>query len=201
MKLKNHKLLFNIIAPGYNWFFKSQTGNYTEILSKHIDKLEIPYRGKILDVGCGTGALTQVFTDRNFDVIGVDMANMMMRYGTKRGLDCRYGNIIDGLDFKDKSFDLIVFAFVAHGLDRDKRNKLFQEAIRLSRGKVLFHDYSSERSIMTNIIEYIEGGDYFNFIKTGLEEMQEVFSKVEVINIKKQTNWYICTPYIIKKPS
>ncbi len=47
---------------------------------------------------------------------------------------------------------------------------------------------------MTNIIEYIEGGDYFNFIKTGLAEMQEVFSSVEVIKIKKYINWYICTP-------
>ena len=194
MNLKNHKLLFNIIAPGYNWFFKSQTRNYAKILSENIDTLVIPDNSRILDAGCGTGALTQALVDRGFKVVGVDMANMMMHYGTKRGLDCRYGNIIDGLDFEDNSFDLVVFAFVAHGLDREKRNKFFKEAIRLSRGKVLFHDYSAERSIMTNIIEYIEGGDYFNFIKTGLEEMQEVYSKVEVIKIKKHINWYICTP-------
>ena len=103
-------------------------------------------------------------------------------------------NVVDGLDFEDKSYDLVVFAFVAHGLDKDKRKNLFIEASRLSRGKVLFHDYSSERNILTNIIEYIEGGDYFNFIKTGLEEMQEVFNSVEVVRIKKNTNWYICTP-------
>ena len=194
MNLKNHKLLFNIIAPGYNWFFKSQTRNYSKILSKYIFKLEIPDNCRVLDAGCGTGALTQAFSDQGFEVLGIDMAKMMMRYGVKRGLDCRYGNIIDGLDFEDKSFDLVVFAFVAHGLDRDKRNKLFKEAIRLSRGKVLLHDYSPERSIMTNIIEYIEGGDYFNFIRTGLEEMQDVFSTVEVLKIKKHINWYICTP-------
>ncbi len=193
MNLKNHKLLFNIISPGYNWFFKSQTRNYAEILSKYIDKLEIPNRGRILDAGCGTGALTQALSDRDFEVTGVDMAGMMMRYGTKRGLDCRYGNIIDGLDFEDNSFDLVAFAFVAHGLDRDKRRKLFIEAARLSRGKVLFHDYSSERNMITNIIEYIEGGDYFNFIRTGLSEMEEIFSSVEVVRIKKYTNWYICT--------
>ena len=194
MKLNTHKLLFNIIAPGYNWFFKSQTRNYSEILSKNIFKLEIHDNCRVLDAGCGTGALTQAFSDRGLEVIGIDMAGLMMHYGTKRGLDCRYGNIIDGLNFEDKSFDLVVFAYVAHGLDRDKRKKLYQEAIRLSRGKVLFHDYSSERNIMTNIIEFIEGGDYFNFIRTGLREMEDLFSSVEVVRIKKNTNWYICTP-------
>jgi len=194
MNLKTHKLLFNIIAPGYNWFFKSQVRNYAEILSNNIDNLGISDNSLILDAGCGTGALSQALVNKGYQVIGIDMAHMMMRYGSKRGLDCRYGNILDGLDFEDKSFDLVVFAFVAHGLDRDKRSKLFQEAIRLSRGKVLFHDYSSERSIMTNIIEYIEGGDYFNFIRTGLEEMKEVFGSVEVIKIKKYINWYICIP-------
>ncbi len=194
MNLDTHKLLFNIIAPGYNWFFESQTRNYTEVLAKNINKLELPDRGKVLDVGCGTGALTKAFSDRKFDVLGVDMAANMIRYGLRRGLECRYGNIIEGLKFKDKSFDLITFAFVAHGLDSLKRKELFLEAARLSRGKVLFHDYSPVRNILTDIIEFIEGGDYFNFIRTGLEEMKEIFKFVEVIKVNKHTNWYICKP-------
>ncbi|MCK5201820.1 MAG: class I SAM-dependent methyltransferase, partial [Spirochaetales bacterium] len=113
MNLRNHKLLFNIISPGYNWFFKSQTRNYTEVLSKYIDRLQIPDKGRVLDAGCGTGALTHALADRGFEVIGIDMAGMMMRYGIKRDLDCRYGNIVEGLDFDDNSFDLVTFAFVA----------------------------------------------------------------------------------------
>ena len=162
MNIKTHKLLFNIIAPGYNWFFKSQKRNYSKTLSEHINILNLVGHAKILDVGCGTGALTQALADRGFEVIGLDMAKVMLSFGLKRGLDCRYGDILEGLDFDDKSFDLITFAFVAHGLDSSKRRKLFVEAARLSRGKVLFHDYSSDRNIITDIIEYIEGGDYFN---------------------------------------
>jgi ubiquinone/menaquinone biosynthesis C-methylase UbiE len=194
MNIKSHKILFNIIAPGYNWFFKSQTRNYAEILSRYIDKLEIQDGGRILDVGCGTGALTKVLAERGFEVTGIDISGMMTNYGKKRGLECRHGDIIEGLDFKNKSFDLVTFAYVAHGLDRDKRKQLFIEAERLSRGKILFHEYSSKRNVLTDIIEFIEGGEYFNFIRTGLEEMQEIFSSVEVVEIKKHNNWYICTP-------
>jgi len=194
MNIKSHKLLFNFIAPGYNWFFKSQKSNYSKVLSEHIDILKLIDQDKILDVGCGTGALTQALSDRGFEVIGLDMAKTMLSFGLKRGIDCRYGDIVEGLDFEDKSFDLVTFAFVAHGLDSNKRRKLFLEAARLSRAKVLFHDYSPDRNILTNIIEYIEGGDYFNFIRTGLKEMEDFFSSVEVIKINNHINWYICTP-------
>ena len=193
MDTKKHKLLFNIISPGYNWFFNSQSRNYTRTVSKYFDKLDVPRGGRILDVGCGTGALTHVLVERGYTVIGVDIAGMMMRYGIKRGLDCRYGNIVEGLDFEDNSFDLVTFAYVAHGMDREKRKKLFLEAARLSRGKVLFHDYSSHRSIVIDIIEYLEGGDYFNFIRTGLSEMQDAFKSVEVVRLKKHNSWYNCT--------
>jgi ubiquinone/menaquinone biosynthesis C-methylase UbiE len=194
MNLDKHKLLFNIISPGYNWFFNSQSKNYAKAVSKYFDRLSIPQGGRILDVGCGTGALTHVLAENGYAVTGVDIARLMMRYGIKRGLDCRYGNIVEGLDFENNSFDLVTFAYVAHGMDREKRRKLFLEASRLSRRKVLFHDYSQQRSRVVDVIEYIEGGDYFNFIRTGLSEMQDVFKSVEVLSIKKQTNWYICTP-------
>ncbi len=196
MKLDKHKLLFNIISPGYNWFFNSQSRNYSKAVSKYFDRLSIPPGGRILDVGCGTGALTHVLaeTEGDFDVIGVDIARMMMRYGIKRGLDCRFGNIVEGLDFENNSFDLVTFAYVAHGMDREERRKLYLEASRLSRGKVLFHDYSQQRSRIIDFIEYIEGGDYFNFIRTGLSEMKDIFTSVEVLRLKKYNNWYICTP-------
>ncbi len=194
MNLDRHKRLFNNISLIYNWFYKKQLKGYSKTLSLHIHELEIPIDGRILDVGCGTGALTMALSNRGYQVTGIDLAEKMFRYGKERGLDCRHGNMIEGLDFEDKSFDLVTSAYVAHGLDRDKRAAFFKEAARLSRGRVLFHDYSSRRNSFISLIEALEGGDYFNFIRSGLQEMEEIFSSVKVVQVRTYNNWYICTP-------
>ncbi len=68
------------------------------------------------------------------------------------------------------------------------------EASRLSKGIVILHDYSVKSNPIIKFVEYLEDGDYFNFIKTGIIEMQEIFSNVQIIPVNKYNNWYICTP-------
>ncbi len=194
MDMKKHKRIFNRISPIYNLFFNSQVRSYSEILSRYASELSLSPGNSILDMGCGTGAFAQTFSLSGYNVTGVDSAEMMLRYAAKRGIKSIYGDFIQGLDMGDKSYDLVISAYVAHGIDREKRMKLFRESARLCKGNVLFHDYSKNRNCFINFIEFMEDGDYFNFIKTGLDEMKEVFSDVKVIPVKKFNNWYICTP-------
>ena len=156
--------------------------------------LNIASGSSVLDIGCGTGAFSASFSTLGHDVTGVDIAEKMIKYALKRGVKSLYGNVVDGLNFPDKSFDMVMSALVVHGLDREKRKKLLEEAARLSRGIVLFHDYNSKRNKFISIIEYLEDGDYFNFIENGLSEMKGIFSKVKVIPVRKYNNWYVCTP-------
>ena len=193
MDLQRHKRIFNTIAPIYNLFYKRQYRGYGELLNNFEAKLCIPEKGSVLDIGCGTGALLQAFRKRGYKVQGVDLAGGMLHHARRRGLDCRIADVIRGLDFGEKSFDLVTASFVVHGLDKEKRMILFKEAKRLSKSKVLIHDYNSRRSLFISFIEYMEGGDYFNFINSGLDEMEEVFSHVELIPVRKYNNWYICT--------
>jgi len=194
MNLQKHTRFFNGISSIYNLFFHHQHHSYTAVINANLSLLNLPANCSVLDIGCGTGAFTSSFASQGFRVTGVDIAEKMVKHAVQRGLNCHYGNVKDGLEFPEKSFDLVTSAYVAHGLDRDKRKKLFEEAARLSKGTVLFHDYNNRRNMIINIVEWLEDGDYFNFIKDGLYEMNNVFGKVEVIPIKKYSNWYICTP-------
>lgn len=192
MDIEKHEQLFNTISPLYNLFYNHQFKHYLNAIEKHGYKLNIPENGSILDLGCGTGAFGGAFRSAGYEATGIDIASSMIQRGLKRGLKCFQGNPLEGLDFPDDSFDLVASAFVIHGLDREKRLKFFREASRLSRGFVLFHDYNSRRHWLINIIEALEKGDYFNFVRNGFDEMKEVFSSVERIPIREFSSWYIC---------
>jgi len=107
-------------------------------------------------------------------------------------LEC---NTCSKLPFEDKSFNLAISSYVAHGLHIEKRVQLYKEMNRLTKDYVIIHDYNSKRNIMTDIIEWLEGGDYFNFIKVVETELKEHFKSVRVVNVKKRAAWYICEPY------
>ncbi len=192
MNLKRHEFIFNVISGIYDLFFESQYRKYEKIISDNIGVLSIDPGSGILDAGCGTGAFSKAFSDAGFRVTGVDIASGMIRKALKRGLDCTRGNAVEGLPYEDGSFDLVVMSFVAHGLDSGKRIMLYREAARLSAGKVLIHDYGYKRKLSTDIIEFLEGGNYFSFVKSGLDEMRSVFSSVSVVPVDSNAMWYVC---------
>ncbi len=61
---------------------------------------------KILDLGCGDGALTEVIQAAGAQVVGVDGSEDMVRAARARGLDAR---VMDGqhLDFGKEKFDAV----------------------------------------------------------------------------------------------
>ena len=54
-----------------------------------------------------------------------------------------------------------------------------------------FHDYNQNKNIFTSIIEGIEGGYYFEFLKIGEQEMKERFTNLKIINVDKRAAWYV----------
>ena len=78
---------------------------------------------------------------------------------------------------------------------------MYAEMSRVARQYVIIHDYNKKRSFFTSIIEWLEGGDYFHFVKHAetemkdcLAEMRTCFSEVFVIQVDVRANWYICKP-------
>jgi SAM-dependent methyltransferase len=63
--------------------------------------------GRLLDVGCGTGATTADFRDAGWDVTGVDISEDMLRLARGRGLDVVRADSV-ALPFDGASFDAVV---------------------------------------------------------------------------------------------
>lgn len=194
-----HSNIFNAIAPIYAIFYNFQVKYYHETLKKTKEEIDISKYKTVLDIGCGTGALSYVLYKNGLKVTGIDIAKKMVEKSKEKlkDTDVKIYEVDSkkSFPFPDKSFDLIISSYVAHGLKEDKRIDLYKEASRLARKKVVFHDYNKNRAVLTTIIEWLEGGDYFNFIKIAESEMKEHFKKVRVIDVYKRASWYILEPY------
>ena len=196
-ELEKHVRLFNLIAPVYNRFFRWQVKTYRSVLKNYEGLLKLPPGGRILDIGCGTGAFTYSFAERGYQAVGVDFSASMLRAARKstRGKSIEFvqGDVTKGLNFPSASFDLVLSSYVLHGLSSELRQSLYAEASRLSRGPILFYDYNQKHRFFTDLIEWAEGGDYFGFVRYGEKEMRAYFHEVNRIEVGSQTAIYLCT--------
>src|SRR5207247_10550109 len=62
--------------------------------------------GRLLDVGCGTGAHTAAFAERGWDVVGVDISEDLLERARGRALDVRDADAA-ALPFPDETFDAV----------------------------------------------------------------------------------------------
>lgn len=205
MSKENHNFLFNFIAPVYGLFYGKQKNRYREVLARFLPDWRQQGYASILDVGCGTGALCSALNEAGLFVIGVDPAEKMLAVakGQPENQAIRFlqANALEGLPFDDKSFDLSIASYVAHGLQKNERMKLYAEMSRIARGRVIIYDYNQNRSFLTSFVEWLERGDYFRFIKNPrgdmedcVSEMGKCFSEVRVLDVDKRAAWYVCTP-------
>lgn len=205
MRIKNDNFLFNTIAPVYGLFYQKQKQRYREIVRHAARELNLSGNESILDVGCGTGALCSVLHEAGFSVTGVDPAQNMLAVAKRQpeNEDIRFlqADALEQLPFADKSFDLSIASYVAHGLQKSERMKLYAEMRRITKVKVILFDYNQNRSLTTSLVEWLERGDYFRFIKNPkgemescVSEMEKCFSEVRVIDVDKRAAWYVCTP-------
>jgi SAM-dependent methyltransferase len=190
--------IFHWIAPFYGMFFTRQARYYATLLDKAQWEIDLSGIRTVLDVGCGTGALCSVMSRRGFAVTGVDPVRRMLDIAARRldgtGVVLLKGNVLEGLPFENGSLDLVIASYVAHGMNAVDRRTLYAEMNRIARNLVIFHDYNHRRSVVTDLIEWLEGGDYFAFIRDARTEMKAAFQDVRVLDVGKRASWYVCVP-------
>ena len=198
--------LFNFIAPVYGLFYNRQKATFDTVIRNIAHELDLAAYSNILDVGCGTGALCAVLRDKGLRVTGVDTAERMLAIARQNpgndGVTFIRANASEALPFDDKQYDVSIASYVAHGMGSEERKRLYAEMGRATRDKVILHDYNQRRRLTTTVIEWMEHGDYFHFIKNAEKEMKDCyytagacFSAVRVINVGENAAWYICDPF------
>jgi len=169
---------------------------FAQILKTHANRIPLSSMKTVCDVGCGTGALCAVLAARGLEVTGVDPAIRMLEVAKRKVKNTHVsfvlGDAVEGLPFADASFDVVFTSHVAHGMNKEKRHSFYLELMRIASQAVIIHDYNEERAITTTIIEWLEKGDYFGFIKNPQKEMEEVFPTIVPINVGRQACWYVC---------
>jgi demethylmenaquinone methyltransferase/2-methoxy-6-polyprenyl-1,4-benzoquinol methylase len=99
---------FNLLAPIYDQFIKPK------LPERIIELLDISTDQILLDVGGGTGRISQFFVDLSRQVIVADLAyQMLIKSQLKNGLD-PVNSHSEYLPFPDDSFDRIVMVDALH---------------------------------------------------------------------------------------
>lgn len=194
-----HIELFNTIAFIYGRFYKAQKGRYRSVVETMNAKIDLLSHQSILDVGCGTGALSSALHELGMQVSGVDPAIKMLELAMKRseneGIRFQQANVLEGLPFDNDAFGISIASYVAHGLSPVDRLRMYAEMNRVTCDYVIIYDYNQNRSLMTSLIEYLEQGDYFNFIQEAESELREYFGEVKIVDVGPRASWYICSTH------
>lgn len=132
---------------------------------------------------------------------GLDSADAMLAIAAKKtgitkplepSIRFIHSDVLKGLPIKNKSFDVAITSYVAHGLMPKERIALYNEMKRIAKYTAILFDYNEQRSLITDIAERLEGGDYFSFIRSIKDELMNQFGNLKVINTGKHSAIYIC---------
>jgi len=120
---------YNSIAKGYNDLYKKEQLKKLDLIYSEIKNLNINLDKikTILDVGCGTGVSSDFFSEKGFEVIGIDPSENLIKEN-KKGISKLIKASAEEIPFEDKSFDLIIsltaiqnFSDLEKGLKEIKR--------------------------------------------------------------------------------
>jgi ubiquinone/menaquinone biosynthesis C-methylase UbiE len=155
----------SLLAAGYdviNAVIWLPTG-IAHIRDEFVASLALRPGDKVLEVGCGTGAVTRRLLATGAHVTAIDRSSDMLDAARRRAPDADYRQCdVTSTELGD-GFDCVVLAFVLHELPSEKRRSLLPDAARTLRagGRVAVMEWAlpsnaTGRRVWGRIIRAIE---------------------------------------------
>ena len=127
---------------------------------------------RVIDVACGTGALTMAIARRASHVTGIDLSEDMIitarRTAERRGITNAALELHDASDlscYADNEFDVAVASMAMHQFEAELAVKIMAEMGRIAR-RIIIADYNCpmRRNVPAALawsIEYMAAGDHY----------------------------------------
>lgn len=102
---------------------KKELNDLVRLLSKN---------SKILDVGCGNGPVAKFFTDKNFDVVGIDISRNMLKLARKNVPKAKFYKMdMTRIRFASNSFDVITCFYAVTHVPRRYHSKILNKFYKI----------------------------------------------------------------------
>lgn len=126
--------------------------------------------GKILDVGCGTGLLHDLYPRAS--IIGIDVSKGMLSHHKGE----RYLASADSIPFPDGFFDSVVCRSVLHHLPNPKR--ALEEIVRVLKPGGRFVCWETNKSWLATIVRRLtQHGDHFSSYHTAFDSLHKLIGQ------------------------
>lgn len=132
---------------------------------------------RVLDVATGTGAQALAFAERGAEVIGIDLAESMLRIARKKRRSAKLAfqqGDATNLPFSDASFDVSCVSFALHEMPSSIRERTLAEMVRVTKsgGTIVVVDYARPPGafgdVVFNLVKLYEREPYVDFIGSDL---------------------------------
>jgi ubiquinone/menaquinone biosynthesis C-methylase UbiE len=142
---------------------------------------------KLLEIGCGTGKNSILWTKYGADVVGIDISSQRIsnakEMARERRLRAEFFEMnVEEMDFKDDSFDIVVGSSILHHLDIEKACHEVSRVLKQG-GHAIFSEPLGHNLIVNLYRKFtpnMRTEDEHPLLMSELKKIREQFGKVDI---------------------
>lgn len=139
IRKKTAEIARRIVESGYDRIFKHYDSYYGISMDRRVlaDFVELLPRGSgILDIGCGSGRVAEFLSDREFDVVGIDISRKMLELAKEKVPNVEFlRQDMRSLDFPRETFDGVLALYSIIHVPRKYHPGIFKKINRVLKPK------------------------------------------------------------------